>query len=38
MKNFDWQESNMCKFNGCVYYDFENNKCSLTICKMLNKK
>ena len=25
MKNFDWQESNMCKFNGCIYYDFENN-------------
>lgn len=38
MKNFDWQESNMCKFNECAYYDFENNKCSLTVCKMLSKK
>lgn len=32
MENFDWEESNMCKFNFCPYYDFENDKCSRDIC------
>ena len=32
MKNLDWEESNMCKFNCCPYYDFENEECSLKYC------
>lgn len=32
MENFNWEESNMCKFNFCPYYDFENDKCSRDIC------
>ena len=24
MENYDYNESNMCKFNFCPYYDFEN--------------
>lgn len=32
MENFNWEESNMCKFNFCPYYDFENDKCSRNIC------
>ena len=38
MENYDYEESNMCRFNSCPYYDFENEKCSLNICKKLNKK
>ena len=26
MENYDYNESNMCKFNFCPYYDFENDK------------
>ena len=38
MENLSHTESNMCKFNFCPYYDFENDKCSLTICKHVNEK
>lgn len=36
-KNFDSGESNMCKFNFCQYYDFENDKCSRNTCIKLNE-
>lgn len=38
MENIDWEESNMCKFNSCPYYDLENDKCSREVCVKLDKK
>lgn len=32
MDNLNWEESNMCKFDGCPYYDFESDKCIRNIC------
>ena len=32
MKNFDWEESNTCKFNFCPYYDWEKDECIRNIC------
>ena len=37
MINLDYEESNMCKFNFCPYYDFENDKCSRNICIKVEK-
>ena len=37
MKNWNWEESNMCKFDHCVYYDWEENKCIRNICIILEK-
>jgi len=38
MKNYDYEESNMCKFNNCKYYDYDTQKCCLRICKNLKNK
>ena len=32
MENLDCEESNICKFNCCPYYDFERDKCIRNIC------
>lgn len=37
MENYDWEESRNCLFN-CEYYDTNNDKCSLDICKKLEIK
>lgn len=34
MENYNNAESNICKFNCCPYFDFENNKCILKICEV----
>lgn len=34
MKNLDWEENNMCKFNFCPYYDFEKEECIFEFCKI----
>lgn len=33
------EDKNICIFNCCIYYDFENNKCSKDFCykKLLDK-
>lgn len=33
----DYEESNMCKFNNCEYYDYDKQECCLGICKNLEK-
>lgn len=38
MENYNWEESNICKFDMCTYYDYNNDKCSLNMCKKLDKK
>ena len=37
MTNLDYEESNMCKLNGCEYYDYNTQECCLGICKNLEK-
>ena len=37
MVNLDCEESNMCKFNCCPYYDFEYDKCILNRCIKLER-
>lgn len=34
MENYDYNESNMCIFNFCPYYDFEKEECSMEYCKI----
>lgn len=35
MMNLDYEESNMCKFNNCEYYNYDKQECCLRICKNL---
>lgn len=37
MVNLDWEESNMCKFDMCKYYDYYKDQCSRNCCIKLEK-
>ncbi len=37
MENLDWEESNMCKFNMCKFYDYYKDHCSRDYCIKIEK-